>query len=119
VDILGVIGRSGDGIVLTGSFVRGTDFSTVFACLRKPLTHPENQKTWRGNMEAMTIAGPYDPSVTSCRWIAREAERVTWRAMRVAKKQRAKKTSERRRGRTLPRARTNVGISMTAHKQKI
>lgn len=88
----------------------GTGFSTVFACFRKPLIHPENQKAWRGNMQAMMIAGPNDPLVTSCRWMARDAKRMMWKVIRVVKKQRAKKTSERRRGMMLPRARMNVGI---------
>jgi len=70
-------------------------------------------------MQAIMIAGPNEPSVTLCRWITRAAQRAMWKAMRVVKKESAKTASERRRGVKLPRARTSVGISIIAHRQKI
>lgn len=100
----------GGKTALTGSLDTGTGFSGVFARLSMPLTHPVNQCAWRGKMHAIMIAGPSEPSVTSCRWITRVAQRAMWKAMRVVKKENAKTASERRRGVMLPRARTNVGI---------
>lgn len=64
---LGILGCS--RLATTAPFPSATLFF-FFPCwlrLTKPLTHPENQNACNGNIQAIRIPGPIDPSVTRVR----------------------------------------------------
>lgn len=108
--------------LVTTALFPSTTFFFFFPCwlrLTKPLTHPENQKACNGNIHAMIIPGPIDPSETRARCRKKERPSLMCSAIRVRKKVVAKRTSERRLGLMVATARTKVGISMIAHKQNM
>jgi hypothetical protein len=66
----------------------------------KPLRHPTNQKPWRGNMTAKTMAGTKDPPVTCILFSSSKSDtrRTMWRRILVMKKETANRMSLRRCG---------------------
>jgi hypothetical protein len=106
------VGEEDEGAeIMSSATTIGSSLLSSLLRFMKPLTHPENQKAWRGNMQASRPAGKKDPPVAYARLSGKryDTQRRMWKTMRVVKKANANKVLERKLGYIDPSAKMKVG----------